>query len=443
MKKLSSFILMFIMVFTLIPLGTITSLAYTLSGTAGNCTWTRSDDVLTINGNGAMEDYERILSDDGAVEIFLSSAPWGGDHGYPRADAIIVTEGITHIGDYSFYNYNEVDVYLPKSISSIGDNAFNAYVDDLYGLYSHSIKNVYYDGSMQDRMKIDFGSGNDALANATWHYAIDKKIEGTLIKEADGHWYYYPNGQRSSKTTLTNFKGKWFYVKNGMWDKTYTGLFEYNGNLLYIENGKWNKQKNGELTEYQGTYFHIKDGKWDKFANGFVKYKGVWFYLQNGKWARKIRDRLVEYKGKHFYLKSGKWMNTLNGVIYDWNSQKHVLLKNGKWSKETKLAWYSWNWCYIENGIWQQNKTTKLFKYNGKYFYIENCIWKKETALKKIGKELYYIKNGKWNSKEHTVFAYNGEQYYINNGKNDPNFSGTAVIQGKPYIVSNGKVILE
>ncbi|MBR4224393.1 MAG: leucine-rich repeat domain-containing protein [Oscillospiraceae bacterium] len=98
----------------------------------GNCgaedsdavTWALTDedndgirDTLTISGEGAMADYEFANN--------TSSAPWWAY----RKDIsnIVIADGVTHIGDTSFYylgeNCDEVNVTLPTSITSIGEYA--------------------------------------------------------------------------------------------------------------------------------------------------------------------------------------------------------------------------------------------------------------------------------------------------------------------------------
>ena len=58
MKKALSILLTIMLVLTLAPLGTfsLTANAAT-SGTTGDCTWTLDGTVLTISGNGKMDDY--------------------------------------------------------------------------------------------------------------------------------------------------------------------------------------------------------------------------------------------------------------------------------------------------------------------------------------------------------------------------------------------------
>lgn len=93
--------------------------------TGGSCgdnlTWhlDGGSGVLTIEGTGAMYDY--ALNTD-------SRAPW---YNYVTSfTAIILPEGLTHIGNYAFYNSSEtespdiVSITIPSSVASIGQRAF-------------------------------------------------------------------------------------------------------------------------------------------------------------------------------------------------------------------------------------------------------------------------------------------------------------------------------
>ncbi len=152
-----------------------------------------------------------------------------------------------------------------------------------------------------------------------------RRVGGTLVKEADGKWYYYIDGQKTVATTLVKYSGKWFYVKNGVWDKTANTLVKYSGKWFYIENGKWNKEAE-TLVKYKDVWFYVKKGKWDNTAKTLVKYSGKWFYVKSGKWNK---DTLIfTYSGKQFYVNKGKVDLTFSGTVkVDGKTYK---IKNGK-----------------------------------------------------------------------------------------------------------------
>ncbi len=149
--------------------------------------------------------------------------------------------------------------------------------------------------------------------------------DATLIKEADGKWYYYVGGVKKNATTLVKYSGKWFYVKDGVWDKTANTLIKYQGKCFYIKTGKWEDTAK-TLFKFNGKWFYVKDGVWDKTANTLTKYQGKWFYIKNGKWTR---DTLIfNYSGKDFYVKKGQVDLTYSGKVKI--DGVYYRIKNGK-----------------------------------------------------------------------------------------------------------------
>ena len=68
---------------------------------------------LTVKGSGAMPDYRSE-----------SETPWYGRAG--RVTEIVLDDGITYVGDYTFSGCSYVDyIILPDSVTAIGSEAFN------------------------------------------------------------------------------------------------------------------------------------------------------------------------------------------------------------------------------------------------------------------------------------------------------------------------------
>ncbi len=79
------------------------------SGTCGeNLTWTLNDSgLLTISGTGRMS-FTYIY------------APWPGE----KITNVVIEDGVTNIADYAFSRCELNDIYIPDSISIIGEEAF-------------------------------------------------------------------------------------------------------------------------------------------------------------------------------------------------------------------------------------------------------------------------------------------------------------------------------
>ena len=111
MKKLiPSFLL------TLMLLLSLSLLPVSAMDNSGQCgsdlTWSYSDGVLTISGQGPMEDYQNP-----------AAVPW---YKYQsQLKQLILSEGLTHIGDYAFYNYENLEhISFSSTLRSIGKQAF-------------------------------------------------------------------------------------------------------------------------------------------------------------------------------------------------------------------------------------------------------------------------------------------------------------------------------
>ena len=82
----------------------------TTSGTTGDCAWTLDGTVLTISGNGPMENY-----------TYSNSLPWGNS-----ITEVIIKTGVAGIGDYAFSGCTGLtSIIIPDSVTSIGAGAFS------------------------------------------------------------------------------------------------------------------------------------------------------------------------------------------------------------------------------------------------------------------------------------------------------------------------------
>lgn len=85
-----------------------------------NIEWSYNNGVLTLTGSGAMYDYSTKYDHD---TILSTNSLWS--NGFNRVEKVVVSEGITHIGNSAFACFTDLKgVTLPQTLVSIGDDAF-------------------------------------------------------------------------------------------------------------------------------------------------------------------------------------------------------------------------------------------------------------------------------------------------------------------------------
>ena len=167
------------------------------SGTCGvdgdNLTWTLScDGVLTISGTGAMKDYW----------ISLDKVPW---YSYREAvKSVIVTSGVTNIGDCAFDGCSSLtSVTLPSGLVTIGKDAFSycselssiIIPDNVTSIGNHAfyrcskMSSVTFPNGLISIGQFAFGE-NDSLSSVT----IPRSVTDVGWR-AFGYWdnEYHPN----------------------------------------------------------------------------------------------------------------------------------------------------------------------------------------------------------------------------------------------------------
>ena len=119
-----------------------------MTGTDGNITYelNRLTGTLTVSGSGAMNDY--ALDTSRGIKNTGTTAPWSdqaknclfdGQYNTDLITKIIVNDGVTRIGDYAFYGFDNVSsISLPDSVTAIGNNAIPDNVSTDY--YSINVK---------------------------------------------------------------------------------------------------------------------------------------------------------------------------------------------------------------------------------------------------------------------------------------------------------------
>lgn len=108
LKKITAILISVLLIVSIMPVSIFA--AETTSGTTGDCTWTLDGTVLTISGNGKMDDYSDI-----------GRTPWGWN-----ITEAIIKNGVVNIGSYAFRNRRELaSITIPDSVTSIGWQAFS------------------------------------------------------------------------------------------------------------------------------------------------------------------------------------------------------------------------------------------------------------------------------------------------------------------------------
>ena len=97
------------------------------SGSCGaNVKYKLYDDyTLRIYGKGEMSNYLSLGYFEGEVNPALTSSPWGKEQCVKKIKAVVIENGVTHIGKKAFSPCTSLTaVTIPNSVTSIGDEAF-------------------------------------------------------------------------------------------------------------------------------------------------------------------------------------------------------------------------------------------------------------------------------------------------------------------------------
>lgn len=132
-------------------------------------TYNTETQELVVSGSGAIWDYEMGESPASNVDI----------------KSVVIEEGITYIGEYAFYNCDELinvdiregltevgygafmncknltDIIAPASIATVGEAAF-------YGC--ENLKNLYFCGTVEQSQNVYFNAYNNELLNSYIHF---------------------------------------------------------------------------------------------------------------------------------------------------------------------------------------------------------------------------------------------------------------------------------
>ena len=235
-------------------------------------------------------------------------------------------------------------------------------------------------------------SENGKTASCT--VTVNKKDTYTGLRDVDGNWMYFENGNvNSDYVGLVNYEGLWFYVDNGTIDWGYTGLADYNGIWFYVSGGMvdWNY---AGLTYYNDVWFYVSGGmiNWD--YTGLVYYNDIWFYVSGG-----ILD--WDYIGLTYY--NDIWF-VISGGMINWDY--------------AGLIYYNDMWFYVSGGTINWDYAGLIY-YNDAWFYVSGGTINWTTA----------------------IVDYNGAKFYVQNGMVDWDYTGTVNYNGSTYRIVGGIVV--
>ncbi len=173
------------------------------SGTCGeSLLWTLDGDgVLTVSGNGRMNDYSSS-----------EQTPWA----LSKTDIkkIVIADGVTKVGAWAFADCaNAVYVTLSDSVETIGDSAFA----------ESGVTDVYYDGETGIWEDVTVCGGNSALLEAVLHVTYTPEYVAaasatagecgdglTWSLDSAGTLTISGNGTMANYTHLSSSRAPWF-----------------------------------------------------------------------------------------------------------------------------------------------------------------------------------------------------------------------------------------
>ncbi|MBR3953421.1 MAG: leucine-rich repeat protein [Oscillospiraceae bacterium] len=237
-----------------------------------NLQWVlNSEGTLTISGNGAMTDFSSSVS-----------VPW-----YPyrsNIKAIVIEEGVTSIGNNAFYYYYDNvsgDLVIPNSVTSIGDYAFydcGGFTGEL--VIPDSVTTIGYDA---------FSYCSGFSEKATIGSGVTS-IGSNAFEDCSANEYYF-KGNAPSASVAFDSSDIIYYpadnatwpVPNGIWKGYYAFAFDYETETVIGtcgDNLAWKLDSEGTLTiSGRGAMADYYSGKAPWYA---IREKISKLVLQNG-----------------------------------------------------------------------------------------------------------------------------------------------------------------
>ncbi len=165
----------FILLTSLITCLSIFASAEIITGTCGvNTFYTLDTETgsFTLSGNGKVTSnpwyYDRELIQSVTIESGITGIGNQIFYGFPRIESITIPEGVTEIG-YNAFAYSKIQsIVLPKSLVRVANRAF----------MESQVKNTYYNGELEDWLKIDFEHHTSSPAGKLY---FNKKLVTNIV----------------------------------------------------------------------------------------------------------------------------------------------------------------------------------------------------------------------------------------------------------------------
>lgn len=329
---------------------------------------------LTIEGKECFIKEGLLLNQAGLFE-FAGHFYYINTNGQLIKDRIYYVEQTNHLIEAGFYQFNAQGQLGERvhvnGIFKESDEKWYYYVNDVktYAGLIQIADHYYYVNSNFEvihNRSYPISKTNDLLPQGTYTFDINghlvlSTISQGIVKQADGHWYYYLNGEKYYAGLIT-INGVYYYINSDfevIHDRSYT-ISKTNG---LLDQGTYDFDSQGHLI--------LNSVK----KEGIVKAAdGHWYYYVNGE---KTYAGLIQIDGYYYYVNSNfevihdqsyfitKTNDIMQQATYVFDAEGHIVQSsiNGI----VKAA--DGHWYFYVNGI----KTyAGLIHYNGAYYYVNS-----------------------------------------------------------------------
>ena len=286
-------------------------------------TWTVKDGVVTFSGHGAVDKdavYDRYYLDfEEATTLYIEEGVTEIPEfdSLPKLSKAVIPNSVTKLDGVFIGHQSTLDVYVPASVTSIGNDAF---------------LRAWYWGSYRDKYNVRIYCEKDSYAAK---FAADKGIAYTILDTpynlaawrnavlSSGEWkkgqYYDAFGKAYGSGNLSwkkNAKGWWVESSDGWYPKNewvkIDGKWYYFDNRGYMVSNAW---QDGRWLSSSGAWTYLQRGAWKCDSKG-------WWYDDTSGW--KAKNQWQKINGNWYYFDANSYMvtgdRTINGKVYHFGS---------------------------------------------------------------------------------------------------------------------------